>query len=181
MGFGLSPVDWWLLTLALLVQYFLFCQQTNKSCCFPSQGFHTSFADSIIIIQEILLLKLLQFAGIKDKAQLRAESTEGQESGVNPIPTLSMSTEYFFERLEVEPCQVNITCTPASDLTDELRNLKTELEIPLGVPPLMDRANVTIGNCLIHSGYLIFCFCTVMAWVTLLATSTRTSSIHIQT
>lgn len=124
----------------------MFCQQTNKSCCFPSQGFHTSFADSIVIIEETLLLKLLQFAGIKEKAQLHAESAEGQESGLNAFPSFTLVTEYFFERLEVEPFQVNITCTPASDLTDELKNLKTVLEIPAGVPPLMDRANVTIGN-----------------------------------
>lgn len=109
------------------------------------KGFHTSFADSIVIIEETLLLKLLQFAGIKEKSQLRAESTEGQESGLNPFPAFSLATEYFFERLEVEPFQVNITCTPASDLTDELKNLKLVLEIPAGVPPLMDRANVTIG------------------------------------
>lgn len=88
----------------------------------------------------------MQFAGIKEKAQLHAESAEGQESGLNPFPAFTLVTEYFFERLEVEPFQVNITCTPASDLTDELKNLKTVLEIPAGVPPLMDRANVTIGN-----------------------------------
>lgn len=113
------------------------------------KGFHAAFADSIVIIQEVFLLKLLQFAGIKDKTQLRAESAEEeeQETAVSlNNNALLMSTEYFFERLEVEPFQVIATCTPAPDLVDELKNLKTALEIPAGVPPQMDKANVTIGG-----------------------------------
>ena len=115
------------------------------------------------------MLKLLQFAGIKDKTQLRAESAEEeeQETAVSlNNNALLMSTEYFFERLEVEPFQVIATCTPAPDLVDELKNLKTALEIPAGVPPQMDKANVTIGN-------LTTIACNLAIWVANLPLSIR--------
>ena len=93
-------------------------------------------------MQETLLLKLLQFAGIKGKSQ---STTEQQESSGN-LPAFLTTTRYYFEKLQVDPFQVSVTCNPASKLPDELQSLKTALEIPAGFPPLMENATVVFGN-----------------------------------
>ena len=112
-----------------------------------SQRLRTELADSAVNIQETLLLKLLQFAGIKDKSQLWGEkTTEEQESSSDALPAFLTSARYYFEKLQVGAFQVVVTCTPASKLPDEIESLKTTLEIPAGFPPLMESANVKFGN-----------------------------------
>jgi len=107
---------------------------------------HTELADSTVTIQETLLLKLLQFAGIKDKSQLwGGNTTEEQDSSEN-LPAFVTSTRYYVEKLQVDPFRAVVTCNPASKLSDELQCLKTALEIPAGFPPLMENANVQFGE-----------------------------------
>lgn len=108
---------------------------------------HTELTDSIVNIQETLLLKLLQFAGITDKSQLWGEkkAEEPQDSSDN-LPAFLTSSRYYFEKLQVDPFQVVITCSPAGKLADELLCLKTTLEIPAGFPPVMENANVQFGE-----------------------------------
>ena len=98
-------------------------------------------------MQEVILLKLLQFAGIKDKSQLWGEkTTEEQGNSSENLPAFLSSTRYYFEKLQVSPFQVAVTCNPANKLPDELQSLKTALEIPAGFPPLMENANVQFGK-----------------------------------
>ena len=110
------------------------------------QRLHTELADSTVTIQETLLLKLLQFAGIKDKSQLWGENTTEEQDSSENLPAFVTSTRYYVEKLQVDPFKVVVTCNPASKLSDELQCLKTALEIPAGFPPLMENANVQFGN-----------------------------------
>lgn len=108
---------------------------------------HTELGSSTASVQEVILLKLLQFAGIKDKSQLWGEkTTEEQGNSSENLPAFLSSTRYYFEKLQVSPFQVAVTCNPANKLPDELQSLKTALEIPAGFPPLMENANVQFGE-----------------------------------
>ena len=103
--------------------------------------------DSTVTFQEKLILKLLKFAGIKDKTQLWGEDikTEQENSNGNP-PTTLAATPFYFEKLHVEPFRVVVTCNPAGELSDDLQSLKTSLEIPAGFPPLMENASMQFGK-----------------------------------
>ena len=123
-----------------------------------SQRLHTELADSAVNIQETFLLKLLQFAGIKDKCQLWGEkNTAEQESSGDNLPAFLTSARYYFEKLQVGAFQVVVTGNPASKLPDELQSLKTTLEIPAGFPPLMENANIKFGN-LKNSFFLVYVY-----------------------
>ena len=111
---------------------------------FFTQRAHTELGNSKVSVQEIVILKLLQFAGINEKTQLwGATAAEGQsEQSTENLPAFLTSTRYYFEKLEVGPFQTLMTCNPATKLPLELQDLKTALEIPAGFPPLMENANV---------------------------------------
>ena len=97
--------------------------------------------------QEKLILKLLQFAGIKKKSQLWGEETNAEEESSNEnLPAFLTNTRFYFEKLHVESFQVVVTCNPANTLPEELQSLKTALQIPAGFPPLMERASVEFGK-----------------------------------
>ncbi|PFX22267.1 vacuolar protein sorting-associated protein 13D-like [Stylophora pistillata] len=108
---------------------------------------HLEVGDSTVTFQEKLILKLLKFAGIKDKTQLWGEDikTEQENSNGNP-PTTLAATPFYFEKLHVEPFRVVVTCNPAGELSDDLQSLKTSLEIPAGFPPLMENASMQFGE-----------------------------------
>lgn len=104
---------------------------------------HTELGNSKVSVQEIVILKLLQFAGIKAKTQLWGATAAGQsEQSTENLPAFLTSTRYYFEKLQVGPFQTLMTCNPATKLPLELQDLKTALEIPAGFPPLMENANV---------------------------------------
>ncbi|XP_073236980.1 uncharacterized protein [Porites lutea] len=104
---------------------------------------HTELGNSQVSVQEIVILKLLQFAGIKEKTQLWSATAAGQsEQSTENLPAFLTSTRYYFEKLQVGPFQTLMTCNPATKLPLELQDLKTALEIPAGFPPLMENANV---------------------------------------
>ncbi|KAL9966761.1 hypothetical protein ACROYT_G024880 [Oculina patagonica] len=108
---------------------------------------HIELGNSTIFIQEQLILKLLQFAGIKEKTQLWGEETNADQENANEnLPAFLTTRRFYFEKLHVEPFQVVVTCNPANALPDELQSLKTALEIPAGFPPLMENANVQFGE-----------------------------------
>lgn len=110
---------------------------------FFTQRAHTELGNSKVSLQEIVILKLLQFAGIKEKTQLWGTTAAGQsEQSTENLPAFLTSTRYYFEKLEVGPFQTLMTCNPATKLPLELQDLKTALEIPAGFPPLMENANV---------------------------------------
>ena len=111
------------------------------------QKLHLELGNSTIFIQEKLIFKLLQFVGIKDKSQLWVDETNSDQEGPNEnLPAFLTTRRFYFEKLQVEPFQVVVTCNPASTLPAELQSLKTALEIPAGFPPLMENANVQFGK-----------------------------------
>ncbi|KAJ7380094.1 Vacuolar protein sorting-associated protein 13D [Desmophyllum pertusum] len=109
---------------------------------------HTELGNSTVSVQEKLILKLLQFADIRDKTQLWGEETnqEPDENSNESLPAFLTTTRVYFEKLHVEPFEVVVTCSPAITLPDELQSLKTVLEIPAGFPPLMENANIKFGE-----------------------------------
>ena len=116
-------------------------------CGSISQRLHIEPGNSTVSFQEKLILKLLQFAGIKNKTQLLGEETNAAEASLNDkLPAFLTSTRFYFEKLHVESFQVVVTCNPANTLPEDLQSLKTALEIPVGFPPLMENASVEFGK-----------------------------------
>lgn len=108
---------------------------------------HIEPGNSTVSFQEKLILKLLQFAGIKNKPQLWGEETDVEEpSPSENLPAFLTNTRFYFEKLHVESFQVVVTCNPANRLPEELQSLKTALEIPVGFPPLMENATIEFGE-----------------------------------
>ena len=125
----------------------MYCYVSIFSCGSISQRLHIEPGNSTVSFQEKLILKLLQFAGIKNKSQLWGEETNAEEESSNEnLPALLTSTRFYFEKLHVESFQVDVTSNPANTLPEDLRNLKTALEIPAGFPPLMENASVEFGK-----------------------------------
>ena len=112
-----------------------------------SQRLHIEPGNSTVSFQEKLILKLLQFAGIKNKSQLWGEESNAEEpSSSENLPAFLTNTRFYFEKLHVESFEVVVTCNPANRLPEELQSLKTALEIPVGFPPLMENAIVEFGK-----------------------------------
>ena len=99
-------------------------------------------------VEEALLLKLLQFGGVKDKAQLWGEEgTNDQDSlAISRYPNLLTVQPCFFEKIEFEPFVVTVKCSPAKQLLEEQQLLKSKLAIPSGFPPLMEKTSVQFGK-----------------------------------
>lgn len=103
--------------------------------------------ESTVTFQEKLILKLLKFAGIKTKTQLWGEDTKAQQENSSESPSTAVTAKpFYFEKLQVEPFRVVVTCNPAVELSDDLQSLKTKLDIPAGFPPLMENASMQFGE-----------------------------------